>query len=582
MPSRLLVLTRLAPLLSLALFAARCDGPGGGAAPIYVADGSASDLLNASDDGAGTSDVPGDANLNLPDGAVGSPDVPLGDVNVAPPDVALSKQPLGGVCFFDDDCADGWCNTSYPGGYCSKACTSHDECPDGGKCYPDPNGAAAAKMCWKACTLDGQCRTDQFCPSGAKICTPRCEVGGCSSGYVCDEASGECVPATSIPCEPSPEVCDGVDNSCDHIVDEGCGPALAERSTWLVADLGRVTVGGGGLSKKLTVKVSPAAGSFEILVISTDDSPEYMALFDLTSPSGEKLVVGTDPYNAPIRAMPGVGVATILVSNTPAVPVEGGTYSFTVYREGDKGEAWVYVIQNIRKNQTQSVLDMNLWFVGTPGLTSTTAPTSTTFQALLDEATTILGYHGISVGQVHYYDVTGAAAQKYTIVDTGGSLGVDEHAELVKLSEQLPAANKGVNFFFVQGFTGWGLLGKAGGIPGPPMHGTWSSGVVVSLADLYSYDLDYAVSLTAHAMVHELLHQLGLYHTTEQDGSMYDPIPDTPECPKSYDTNGDGLLDGTECLSKDGKNIMFWTAHGYSQLSDGQRFVVHGNPSLGQ
>jgi len=186
----------------------------------------------------------------------------------------------------------------------------------------------------------------------------------------------------------------------------------------------------------------------------------------------------------------------------------------------------------------------------------------------------------VTLNKVNYYDVEGAAAQQYTIVDTSESFELDESSEILTLSKSLPETNKGINFFFVQGFTGWGLLGKAGGIPGPPQHGTYGSGVIVSLATYYDNPNGNGVAITAHAMAHELGHQLGLFHTSEQNGAMFDPIADTPKC--ANDFNKDGVVDFGECIGKGNTNLMFWLSHIDNVLTDGQKFVLHRNPSCYQ
>ena len=147
------------------------------------------------------------------------------------------------------------------------------------------------------------------------------------------------------------------------------------------------------------------------------------------------------------------------------------------------------------------------------------------------------------------------------------------------MSAALPTTNRGVNFFFVQGFNGWGLLGKAGGIPGPPLlHGTWHSGVAVSLVDYYDYEPNIGIPVTAETMAHELGHQLGLFHTSEQNGQVHDPIPDTYEC--TADWNGDEVVDLQECQNFGANNLMFWSVSLSAKLTPGQKHVIHRNASM--
>ncbi len=79
-------------------------------------------------------------------------------------------------------------------------------------------------------------------------------------------------------------------------------------------------------------------------------------------------------------------------------------------------------------------------------------------------------------------------------------------------------------------------------------------------------------------MAHETGHWLGLFHTTEAQGTSFDPLPDTPQCPQTvYDSNHDGLMEPQEC--PDGTNLMFWlNGVGQSQLTPNQQFVMLRNP----
>ncbi len=506
----------------------------------------------------------------------------LTDSYTGPPVVDLDPQPLGGLCGGDDDCETDACNTAHPGGYCTNWCSGNADCPEGAQCFND--NEAGEKMCWKSCTGHWECALHHFCTGGDfGVCTPKCVPGGCANpSYDCNVISGICEPEGTTQCQPSTEVCDGQDNDCDNRIDEGCGPGVADVDNIIVEDFGAVQVGGGGLSLPMTFDLSTAAASFTILLIDADGSDEILGVYELDDPNGQQLVTSysSDP---PIQTTPEIGALAVQVPNTPNYELVPGAHTFTIVRYGDPiGSAWVYVVQSIREDLSPSKMDINFWFVGTPGLTSSTAPSNEKFAFLQKTFTNTLANHSVLVEEINYYDVVGTDAQTYTFVDVSfENFTVDEHSELLTLSDTLPADNRGVNIFLVQGFNGWGLLGKAGGIPGPPLlHGTYHSGVVVSLAEYYELEDQIGVFLTAEAMAHELGHQIGLFHTSEQTGDFFDPIPDTPQCPKSKDTNQDGVVDPIECEGLGGDNLMFWATSFATVLTPGQKYVVHRNASM--
>jgi hypothetical protein len=574
-----------AALLVLAPGCSSSDGGDGGDPTPIVGDDGASFVGGDTSGGPSASDAGPTGGSDAAGGGLDSfvPTLPPGDTYTGPPTGELGDQPFAGVCSADDGCDTGSCNALHPGGYCTVWCSSNADCPDGGMCFNDTVGGGK-KMCWKSCETNADCRIDQFCTGGPfGVCTPKCVPGKCPDpSYECVLATGICEPPGRVTCDPDPEVCDAVDNDCDDRVDEGCGPAVGQAEHIVLEDFGAVQIGGGGLSRNLFFDVSSAAVSFTIVVIATEDSEDAMGLFELEDSAGELIVTGMDPMAAPIRAYPDIGVVTVQVTNTPSYTSLPGVHRFSIMADGPARYAWVYVLQSVREEVAPARLDLNVWFVGTPGLNASTAKTNNKFQWLMDTLSNTLANHSVLLGDVKYYDVSGADAQKYTYVDVDhDAWSVDEHAELIALSAQLPPSNKGLNVFFVQAFSGWGLLGKAGGIPGPPLaHGTWRSGVVVSLIDYYEYQGQIGVPLTAEATAHEVGHQLGLFHTTEQTGDFFDPIQDTPQCPKTHDYNNDGVVDPQECEGLGGDNLMFWAASFQTGLSSGQKFVVHRNASM--
>jgi len=221
------------------------------------------------------------------------------------------------------------------------------------------------------------------------------------------------------------------------------------------------------------------------------------------------------------------------------------------------------VILKLGAKRPTGRLGMNLFFAGTD-ISAQKAQTDGDFQRVVTSMSQYLATTGITLdtGNVSYIDLSESDAQTYNnLATTEGP--ASELRSMLALSAGQPEGR--VNTFFVRTITGqlagYILLGKSAGIPGPPgLNGTASSGVVVGLDSYGEGAWRTHFPEVAATWAHELSHFMGLYHTTEKDGSAFDTLPDTPECGKSKDTNGDGVLSPQECAGLDGSNIMFWAA----------------------
>lgn len=153
-------------------------------------------------------------------------------------------------------------------------------------------------------------------------------------------------------------------------------------------------------------------------------------------------------------------------------------------------------------------------------------------------------------------------------------------------ADELRAAAGGeaqaIQVLVVQDFNEVGTLGIAAGIPGPNgVPGTVASGVLVSVdSHLDENGETLLTDLMGETLAHEIGHQIGLFHTTEEDGLEFDPISDTPECGEEFDGDGDGVLWAEECEAADGRNFMFWTSaeeFGQYEISPTQAMVIRNS-----
>lgn len=164
-------------------------------------------------------------------------------------------------------------------------------------------------------------------------------------------------------------------------------------------------------------------------------------------------------------------------------------------------------------------------------------------------------------------DALGASPYAIELVPSGVVRADAKFAELVPDFRSLPMEElfvsgraDALNLFLIDRAIGIpGLLGLASGIPSAlGVRGPFN-GVIVAVDTHRTGAGVLSTEVLADSAAHELGHALGLYHTTEEDGRLHDPIADTPECLPVHDVNGDGSLTAKECEHLDGFNMLFWT-----------------------
>jgi hypothetical protein len=481
---------------------------------------------------------------------------------------------VGGACAGDGECAPigagAYCAlpaSGFPDGYCSVGCATA-ACPSGSVCVTTDN----EKDCVSACTAPADCRAGYTCfaleSGNGGICFPKCtKDADCS--------------------DPAAPVCNTVTGYC---ATHPTGGTVVTNETINLTPAGPLSLAANLLSDRLVVTIPADAVSIDFVGEAVSNARAAITVGRLEQ-SADNFVTATRLYDYgsltnQIQVAPPIvpGAFSVLYPNSPSAPFRTSTASATIkvaVRLRASAATTVKVTAIIKHAPsavvTQGQIDLNLFFVGVPGLDAASAPTSARFQQIFDGVKSIWAKAGVSVGAVSYIDIGGLDAARFSDLNDG-DLGA-----LMTRSRSPAAKDDALNVFFVHTIngdtlSGYIILGESSGLPGVPIRGTTASGLAVTTAD-FPMGLE-EIALT---WAHEGGHCLGLFHTTELGGTAFDPLPDTPQCVRAQrDANGDKILQPGECKGFGADNLMFWTGGmgANSTLTPNQGFVLLRNPSV--
>jgi hypothetical protein len=288
---------------------------------------------------------------------------------------------------------------------------------------------------------------------------------------------------------------------------------------------------------------------------------------------------------------------------------------------GNTGQYDVSVLARTVPLSTSGTIDIAVYLVTQSSLTADKVVNDSTmgprFRQWANSVAFLLGQFGICVGTVHVYDVPASLQALWYSINIDQDKPCEPLMQMFTVSQPIDA----VHLFFVDKLDasglqpGQSLAGIDGTIPGPSLFpGLLNSGAAVAMEDFFTNpnaqggtcsttfdpvhcNLDYLAYISAH----ETGHWLGLYHDTEADGALFDPLTDTPTCLcstcailKTGESCGKGSpppdVTAQMCIPTPAKpgcgggdNLMFWLYQdGFSQgtVTSQQGAVVRLNPAV--
>ena len=311
------------------------------------------------------------------------------------------------------------------------------------------------------------------------------------------------------------------------------------------------------------------------IVAKRDPSQDEFTVQSLTGPDGSSVVTakkfaGTQKDQTPALSLTTLATTVPQHDTEIGLKPQAGTWKLRLAGAGGDVSVRILLRRTSDGAPKPGLLDLKVYIP--QGLVldeeTITVANAETIAAVQDRIagfdSSIERLYGVRLGRVRYAPMPAKfRALEETFFEAGLETEGDGRVLHLVLSEE------------TQSF--WGI---AGGIPGA-VGTSKSENSVFALSSLwrtFSGELggDYGplAAVEGDVLAHEVGHFLGLFHSTEGDGSDADPLEDTPQCPAA--TIGSSL---ESC--PDYSNVMFFSSQDPNMIASPlQKRVVQGSALL--
>ncbi len=325
----------------------------------------------------------------------------------------------------------------------------------------------------------------------------------------------------------------------------------------------------GGLSNRIEFEIPFGVDSF--LVEVRGKNGRYF-LADFIPPNGRDLISGGKYTSRGAIEIP--GLVDWLYPNDGTEGVEAGTYSLTVRVQDGASDQDIKVSVYTPLAKPSDTCGIRIDFLVDERALSL-AGTEAAFARIVERMDINLRQVGIKIED---YQVQRVDMQSADIDLGNGSATSIVDDVLAKTITRGSARSDAIHALIVRRIGGtdhpnFDPAGYSMGLPGPYAANRGSSAVLVS-TELYSEANSLDADGLASSLVHEIGHFLGLYHTSERNGSAHDPLSDTVECSNEF-----------SCTDEFRRNIMtssFWlngaSPASRNRFSEDQGVIMRGHP----